>query len=117
MKPNYKALAERYRKDYEKACEMLIQRVESCISDREIIQAKDREIDELKRKYTEAMNRLIELQELIARKEGQGVEVVRCKDCKHLTLIDEVVICSRIEYHSEDVDLDHFCSYGERREK
>jgi hypothetical protein len=70
MKPNYKALAERYRKYYELVCEILRERVASCISDRESIQAKDREIDEWKRKYTEAMNRLIELQELIARKEG-----------------------------------------------
>lgn len=44
------------------------------------------------------------------------VEVVRCKECKHLTVIDDVVMCSRLEYHSEDADLCHFCSYGERRE-
>ena len=43
------------------------------------------------------------------------VEVVRCTDCKHLTVIDDVVLCSRLEYHSEEVDLFHFCSYGERR--
>ena len=69
MKPNYKALAAKYKKDYEMVCEMLREGVASCISDRETIQAKDCEIDEWKRKYTEAMNRLIELQELIARKE------------------------------------------------
>ena len=72
MKPNYKALAAKYKHDYELVCEILVEKVTSCISDRETIQAKDREIDEWKRKYTEAMNRLIELQELLARKEGQG---------------------------------------------
>jgi hypothetical protein len=61
-------------------------------------------------------DRLCELEEKIEKDELTGV--VRCKDCKHF---DEhtgkcYVFCDE-EYHVElEVDSDHFCSYGERRE-
>jgi len=56
--------------------------------------------------------------------ETKSVEVVRCKDCKHLVEIDDtsnLYVCDRI-----DIGMDgepsflspenDFCSYGERKE-
>ncbi|MGN0608972.1 MAG: hypothetical protein ACI4J6_07180 [Oscillospiraceae bacterium] len=47
------------------------------------------------------------------------VEVVRCKDCKYL-LKDpserEAHLCSRNGFIRGRVNLDDFCSYGERKE-
>ena len=47
------------------------------------------------------------------------VEVVRCKDCKHL-LQDlserEAHLCMRNRFERVGVSLDDFCSYGKRRE-
>ena len=42
------------------------------------------------------------------------VEVVRCKDCKHLMFSDMYGECSQA--HMGIVRPDDFCSYGERRE-
>lgn len=46
-------------------------------------------------------------------------EVVRCKDCKHL-LQDlserEAHLCMRNRFERVGVNLDDFCSYGEREE-
>ena len=46
------------------------------------------------------------------------VEVVRCKDCKHYdTYFRKCYLFCTHEYHTElDVEDDHFCSHGERRE-
>ena len=52
-----------------------------------------------------------------AKKQGDAVEVVRCKDCKHKHAVscEGIVLCSHrgkmIQMHSSD-----FCSYGERKE-
>lgn len=52
------------------------------------------------------------------------VEVVRCKDCKHFVFSKNRAMCGRratMEYGEwlrlTATDFDHFCSYGERREK
>ena len=47
-------------------------------------------------------------------KNGDLVEVVRCKDCKHKYVPDDMEDkwCYWV-----DTDEDDFCSYGERREK
>lgn len=46
------------------------------------------------------------------------VEVVRCKDCIHCK--EEISQCGLYRctalVHSQAVNADHFCSYGERRE-
>ena len=44
------------------------------------------------------------------------VEVVRCKDCKHFS--NDVPTRPFCRYHSDSygIKLDHFCSYGERKE-
>ena len=41
------------------------------------------------------------------------VEVVRCKDCKHRT--GTKMKCSMFD--DIQMDRNHFCSYGERKEK
>lgn len=51
------------------------------------------------------------------------VEVVRCKDCKHLTVVNNESIYARCEktgyiFWSFETDTrEHFCAYGERREE
>ena len=47
------------------------------------------------------------------------VEVVRCKDCKHAIIVDDVfpgdeVACSLL---SQDVECDNYCMYGEKGEQ
>ena len=50
------------------------------------------------------------------------VEVVRCKDCKHLTVVNNESVYARCEktgyiFGSFETDTrEHFCAYGERRE-
>lgn len=50
------------------------------------------------------------------------VEVVRCKDCKHLTVVNNESVYARCEktgyiFWSFETDTrEHFCAYGERRE-
>ena len=50
------------------------------------------------------------------------VEVVRCKDCKHLEVINSREVYAKcrmtdLEFKPFDIDTrKHFCSYGERRE-
>ena len=72
MKPNYKALAERYRKDCLRLTKRLADMYQEQMMIMKLWSERNKENEELKFKYTEAMNGLIELQELIARKEGQG---------------------------------------------
>ena len=45
---------------------------------------------------------------------AEVVEVVRCKDCKHLMFSDMYGECSQA--HMGIVRPDDFCSYGERKE-
>lgn len=51
------------------------------------------------------------------------VEVVRCKDCKHLTVVNNESAYARCEktgyiFWSFRTDTrEHFCAYGERREQ
>ena len=51
------------------------------------------------------------------------VEVVRCKDCKHLEIINSREVYAKcrmtdLEFKTFDIDTrKHFCSYGERREE
>lgn len=47
------------------------------------------------------------------------VEVVRCKDCKHAIIVDDVfpedeVACSLL---SQDVECNNYCMYGEKGEQ
>lgn len=50
------------------------------------------------------------------------VEVVRCKDCKHLTVVNNESVYARCEktgyiFWSFETDTrEHFCAYGERSE-
>ena len=47
-----------------------------------------------------------------------AVEVVRCKDCRkcHPWEAPNGATGYECDYHGEDVKLDDFCSYGERRD-
>ena len=51
------------------------------------------------------------------------VEVVRCKDCKHLTVRNSPTLyayCEKTKYRFEPFQTDtrtHSCSYGERKKK
>ena len=51
------------------------------------------------------------------------VEVCRCKDCKHLEIINSREIYAKckatgLEFKPFDIDTrEHYCSYGERREE
>lgn len=51
------------------------------------------------------------------------VEVVRCENCKHLTIQNSPTLyayCEKTHYRFEPFKTDtrtHFCSYGERKEK
>lgn len=57
-----------------------------------------------------------------ARIDSNTVEVVRCKDCKHLKIFnsnDLYAFCLKTEYKFLPFQTDtrtHFCSYGERKE-
>ena len=65
MRPNYKELAKKYKYECELLNEILSEGAASRLSERESIKAKDREIEEWKRKYAEAMDKLIDMQERI----------------------------------------------------
>lgn len=51
------------------------------------------------------------------------VEVVRCKDCKYLTVVNNESVYARCEktgyifWPFETDTREHFCAYGERREE
>ena len=61
--------------------------------------------------------------ERISKLSADVVEVVRCKDCKHLEIINNREIyakCKMTDLEFKPFDIDtrkHFCSYGERRHK
>lgn len=77
MKPNYKALARKYRQDYVKYTERLMAEINGLLdiisNKAKALEEKDRELDEWKTKYVQVLNAYIESQERIARKEeGNG---------------------------------------------
>lgn len=72
MKPNYKALAEEYRKKYYYAEERIAGMCETIRMAWEALRKKEQELDEWQTKYVQVLNQLIDLQERVARKEGQG---------------------------------------------
>lgn len=71
-KPNYKALAEHYRKLYfveqERALTIFRDNAQLSVN---LIEKKE-ELDDWQTKYVKVLNQLIELQERVARKEEQG---------------------------------------------
>ena len=44
------------------------------------------------------------------------VEVVRCKDCRHLSDSGGSYWCKETGFEMKSYELEHFCSYGERKE-
>ena len=71
-KPNYKALAEEYRKKYYYAETRIAGMYETIRREEEARRKKDQELDEWITKYVKVLNNLIDLQERVARKEEQG---------------------------------------------
>ena len=54
-----------------------------------------------------------------AKKQGDAVEVVRCKDCKHGTLCDNLQGAEYVDCVLDDCSVrkpSDYCSYGERKE-
>lgn len=55
-------------------------------------------------------------------KDADVVEVVRCKDCKHAKMYNDILgdphlfCCNGRSIYRRKVDFDDFCSYGERKE-
>ena len=46
-----------------------------------------------------------------------AVPVCRCRDCKHGRVFGSKKLSVDCPYHDDHmVDLDHFCSYGERKD-
>lgn len=43
------------------------------------------------------------------------VEVVRCKECKSLSLSGGSYWCKETGFEMKSYELDHFCSYGEKK--
>lgn len=71
-KPNYKALAEHYRKKYYYAETRIAGMYETIRRESEALHKKEQELDEWQTKYVQVLNQLIDLQERVARKEVQG---------------------------------------------
>ena len=69
-KPNYKALAEEYRKKHYYAEERIAGMYEAIRRREEALREKEEELDEWKTRYVQVLNQLIDLQERVARKEG-----------------------------------------------
>lgn len=73
-------------------------------------------------KFTKKMNDCGYGIDIILETISDVVEVVRCKDCKHLTVINNESAYARCEktgyiFWSFRTDTrEHFCAYGERRE-
>lgn len=65
MRPNYKALAEEYRRQVRVHEEHICNLFRNQHTIEEALREKEEELDEWKRKYAEAMDRLIEMQERI----------------------------------------------------
>lgn len=62
----------------------------------------------------------IQVTEILSAPTIDAVPVVRCKDCKYLSHLHNGMSLEIFEYlcslTSREVNLDDFCSYGERRE-
>lgn len=71
-KPNYKALAEEYRKRERIVADRLAEMYEAMRIRDEALRKKEQELDDWITKYVQVLNNLIDLQERVARKEGQG---------------------------------------------
>lgn len=71
MKPNYKALAEKYRNQAFSAEERISTLLFAHRKMRESIAEKDREIENLKLKYAKALDTIIDMQEAIWKGEGK----------------------------------------------
>jgi hypothetical protein len=73
------------------------------------------------RAHETAKGRMYATQELVALvkkiESGQLVEVVRCKECKHMKWVEyyNTWICGAQEDSFIEVSGDFFCNYGERR--
>lgn len=65
MRPNYKALAEEYRRQVRVLEAQICNLFRNQHTIEEALCEKEEELDEWKRKYAEAMDRLIEMQERI----------------------------------------------------
>ena len=56
-------------------------------------------------------------------KDADVVEVVRCKDCKNVKMLIDIIgephlfCCSGRSINRMRVEFDDYCSYGERREE
>ena len=72
MRPNYKALAEHYRKKYYYAEVRIAGMYETIRREAESLRKKEQELDEWQTKYVKVLNQLIDLQERVLRKEEQG---------------------------------------------
>ena len=72
MKPNYKALAEQYRNRYYAEQERISALLQGQSLMAESLREKEQELDEWRSKYVQILNQYIDLQERVARKEGQG---------------------------------------------
>lgn len=72
MRANYKKLAEEYRKKHYYAEERIAGMVEAIRRRDEALRKKEQELDEWMGKYVQVLNQLIDLQERVARQEGQG---------------------------------------------
>ena len=71
-KPNYKALAEHYRKKYYYAETRVAGMYEALRREGEALRKKEQELDEWQTKYVKVLNQLIDIQERVLRKEEQG---------------------------------------------
>ena len=80
--------------------------------------------DEYYSDFHRSMADLTSLRELLEDTPAADVvEVVRCENCKHLTIHNSPTLyayCEKTHYKFEPFKTDtrtHFCSYGERKEK
>ena len=69
MKPNYKALAEEYRKMNLAAQEHISALLYEKVRHEKALREKEQELDDWMRRYVQVLNQLIDLQERVARKE------------------------------------------------
>lgn len=72
MKPNYKALAEDYRRQVRVHEEHICNLFRNQHTIEEALREKEQELDELQTKYVQVLSQLIDLQERVARKEADN---------------------------------------------
>lgn len=71
MRANYKKLAEEYRRQVRVHEEHICNLFRNQHTIEEALREKEEELDEWMTKYVQVLNQLIDLQERVARKEGQ----------------------------------------------